>query len=227
MHELTGHRKTYLSYRRLFYVSTKEAKRDERSTKDEEGSITSQHRQEEIREAIVDAFEEARDNTEKAIKEAKKEIPRYKEAVGNYQEKILESARGMTDNYIDSQKEIFSLLQQSTWIPRLEQGNEYGTFWSNWISTITKNLTETYANTVGSYADSIYAATRLTNNMLYANTEAFNVSAKRAIEFSKISLNNVKTLGQTAIEYTKSLNQLAAVRDSTRILKAESKDKEL
>lgn len=193
--------------------SKKEDKRDERSAKVEEGSVSSQQRQEEIREAILDAFEEARGNTEKAIKEAKKEIPSYKEAVGNYQENMLESARGMTDNYIDSQKEIFSLLQQSTWIPRLEQGNEYGTFWSNWMSTITKRVTETYADTVGSYADSIYAATRLTNNMLYANTEAFSVSAKRAIEFSKISLNNVKMLGQTAIEYTKSLNQLAAVRD--------------
>lgn len=182
--------------------SKKEDKRDERSAKVEEGSVSSQQRQEEIREAILDAFEEARGNTEKAIKEAKKEIPRYKEAVGNYQENMLESARGMTDNYIDSQKEIFSLLQQSTWIPR-----------TNWMSTITKRVTETYANTVGSYADSIYAATRLTNNMLYANTEAFSVSAKRAIEFSKISLNNVKTLGQTAIEYTKSLNQSAAVRD--------------
>jgi hypothetical protein len=160
----------------------------------------------------VDAFEEAKDNTDKAIKEAKKEIPRYKEAVSNYHEKILESARGMTDNYIDSQKEIFSLLQQSTWISRLGQGNEYGNFWSNWMYTITKRVTETYA---GSYADSIYAATRLTNNMVLVYTEALNTSAKHAIEFSKISLNNVKTFGQTAIEYTKSLNQLAAVRDSS------------
>jgi hypothetical protein len=195
--------------------STKEDKTGERSTKVEEASITSQQRQEEIKEAIVDAFEEAKDNTDKAIKEAKKEIPRYKEAISNYQEKILESARGMTDNYIDSQKEIFSLLQQSTWISRLGQGNEYGNFWSNWMYAITKRVTETYANTVGSYADSIYAATRLTNNMVFVYTEAFNTSSKHAIEFSKISLNNVKTFGQTAIEYTKSLNQLAAVRDSS------------
>ncbi|MDQ3838014.1 MAG: hypothetical protein M3297_01965, partial [Thermoproteota archaeon] len=213
---LMGHRKTYLSYRRLFCMSsTKEDKRDERSTKVEEASITPQQQQEEIREAIVDAFEGARDNTEKAIKEAKKEIPRYKEAVGNYQEKILESARGITDNYIDLQKEIFSLLQQSTWMPRSGQGNEYGTFWSNWMSTITKRVIEAYANTVGSYADSLFAATRLTNNMFSANTEAFNTSAKHSIELSKISLNNAKTLGQAAVEYTKSLNQLAAVRDSS------------
>jgi hypothetical protein len=198
-------------------ASTKDDKRDDRSTKVEQPSIASQQRQEEIREAIVDAFEEARNNTEKAVKEAKKEIPRYKEAVGNYQEKILESARGITDDYIDSQKEIFGLFQQSTWISRLGEGNEYGTFWSNWTSTIIKRIAETYANTISSYVDSLYAATRLTNNMVSANTEAFNASAqhaKRYLFLTKISLSNVKTLGQTAVEYTKSLNQLAA-RDSS------------
>jgi hypothetical protein len=196
-------------------ASTKDDKRDDRSTKVEQPSIASQQRQEEIREAIVDAFEEARNNTEKAVKEAKKEIPRYKEAVGNYQEKILESARGITDDCIDSQKEIFGLFQQSTWISRLGEGNEYGTFWSNWTSTIIKRIAETYANTISSYVDSLYAATRLTNNMVSANTEAFNVSAQHAKEFTKISLSNVKTLGQTAVEYTKSLNQLAARGSST------------
>jgi hypothetical protein len=195
-------------------ASTKDDKRDDRSTKVEQHSIASQQRQEEIREAIVDAFEEARNNTEKAVKEAKKEIPRYKEAVGNYQEKILESARGITDDYIDSQKEIFGLFQQSTWISRLGEGNEYGTFWSNWMSTMTKRITETYANTISSYVDSLYAASRLTNNMVSTNTEAFNASAQHAKEFTKISLSNVKTLGQTAVEYTRFLNQLA-VRDSS------------
>jgi hypothetical protein len=193
---------------------TKDDKRDDRSTKVEQPSIASQQRQKEIREAIVDAFEEARNNTEKAVKEAKKEIPRYKEAVGNYQEKILESAKGITDDYIDSQKEIFGLFQQSTWISRLGEGNEYGTFWSNWMSAITRRTTETYANTISSFVDSLYAATRLTNNMVSVNTEAFNASAQHAKEFTKISLSNVKTLGQTAVEYTKSLNQLAA-RDSS------------
>jgi hypothetical protein len=196
-------------------ASTKDDKRDDRSTKVEQPSIASQQRQEEIREAIVDAFEEARNNTEKAVKEAKKEIPRYKEAVGNYQEKILESARGITDNYIDSQKEIFSLFQQSTWISRLGEGSEYGTFWSNWMSTMTKRITETYANTISSYVDSLYAASRLTNNMVSANTEAFNASAQHAKEFTKTSLSFVKTLGQTAVEYTRFLNQFAVRESST------------
>lgn len=194
-------------------ASTKDDKRNERFTKVEQPSITSQQRQE-IREAIVDAFEEARNNTEKAVKEARKEIPRYKEAFGNYQEKILESSLGIADDFIDSQKEILGILQQSAWISRLGEGNEYGAFWLNWMSTITKSMTETYANTISSYVDSLYAATRLTNNIISVNTEALNASVQHAKEFSKISLNNVKQLGQTASEYTKSLNQLA-VRDSS------------
>ena len=76
-------------------------------------------------------------------------------------------------------------------------------------------MTETYANMISSYEDSLYAATRLTNNMVSVNTEAFNASARHANEFSKISLSNVKTFGQTAVEYTKSLNELAVREFST------------
>ena len=206
-------------------ASTKDEKREERSTKVEHPSVTSDQRQEEIREAIVDAFEEARDNTDKAVKEARKEIPRYKEVVGSYQEKMLESAKAMADDYIDSQKEIFGLLQQqqSTWISRLGEGNKYGTFWSSWMSRITNRMTETYAHTISSAIDSLYATTRLTNNMVSVNTEAFNASARQVKEFSKISLSNVKTLRQTTVEYMKSLNELAVGGDSSAKMETQTK----
>ena len=134
-------------------------------------SLSSEKQQQEIREAIVDAFDEAKGNTERALKEAKREVPRYREAINNHQEKTLEAAKEIADNYIDSQKEIFNLFQQSAWMSRLGE-NEYGTFWLNWTSTITKRMTETYANLVSGYLGSILAATRLTNNMISANMEA-------------------------------------------------------
>ena len=193
-------------------MSSKYDKREVSTTQAEQPSITTQQRHEEIRAAIVDAFEEAKNNTERALKETQKEIPRFKEAVENCQEKIFESARAIADDYIDSQKEIFDLFQQSNWISRLGEGN--GTFWSNWMSTLTNRMTETYANTTSSYVDSLFTATRLTNNMVSANTEAFKVSTQHAKEFSKISLNNLKTLRQTTEHYTKSLNQFG-VRDQS------------
>jgi hypothetical protein len=185
--------------------------------KDEEAALTvsslSSEKQQEIREAIIDAFDEAKGNTERAVKEAKKEIPRYREAINNYQEKALETAKEIAENYIDSQKEIFNLFQQSAWVSRLG-GNEYGSFWLNWMPTITKGMTKSFTSMVSGYIDSIFAATRLTNNLISANMDACKTSTQRANEFSKMSANNVKTFGQTVGEYTKSINQLGVRRSS-------------
>jgi vacuolar-type H+-ATPase subunit H len=140
--------------------------------------LSSEKQQQEIREAIVDAFDEAKGITERALKEAKMEVPRYREAINNHQEKTLESAKEIADYYIDSQKEIFNLFQQSAWMSKL-RGNEYGTFWLNWTYSVTKRMTETYAKIVSGNLDSILAAARLMNNMnnmISVNMEACKAS---------------------------------------------------
>src|SRR5918992_5925768 len=142
-------------------ASRKDNRKDEPATaKAEEPSSASQQQKEEIREAIVDTFDEAKYNTQKAVKEARKEIPRYTEAVNEYQEQTLEAAREIAENYIDSQKEIINSFQQSAWVSQI--GNAYGRFWSNWISP--KKMTETYANMISHSVDNTFTATRLANN---------------------------------------------------------------
>jgi hypothetical protein len=192
-------------------VSSKERKDEEVAST--VFSLSLEKQQQEIRKAIVDAFDEAKVNTEKALKEAKKEIPRYREAINNNQEKTLESVKEIAENYIDSQKEIFNLFQESAWMSRLGR-IEYGTFWSNWISPITKGMTDTYGNIASSYVDSIFAATRLTNNMISANMETFKASTQHARELSKITATNAKIIGQTVGEYTKFMNHFG-VRGSS------------
>ena len=54
---------------------------------------------------MIDAFEEAKDSNQRAVQEARKDITRYMEAINNYQEQILESAKEIAENYIDSQKD--------------------------------------------------------------------------------------------------------------------------
>jgi hypothetical protein len=187
--------------------------REERKDDSTISSLSSEKQQQEIREAIVDAFDEAKGNTERALMEAKKEVPRYREAINNHQEKTLEAAKEIADYYIDSQKEIFNLFQQSARMSILSR-NEYGTFWLNWTSSVTKRMTETYAKIVSGYLGSILAATRLMNNMISVNMEACNASLQQANEFSKISANNVKTIGLTLGVYTKFVNQFG-VRGSS------------
>ncbi|HEY9387805.1 MAG TPA: hypothetical protein VIP70_12255 [Nitrososphaeraceae archaeon] len=196
-------------------ASRKDNRKDEPATAkaEEPLSISQQQKEEEIREAIVDAFDEAKDNTQKAVKEARKEIPRYTEAVNNYQEQTLEAAREIAENYIESQKEIINSFQQSTWVSQI--GNAaYQTFWSNWMLS-PKKMTETYASMVSHYVDNTFTAARLVNNMIFANMEAFKTSMQQtkdnAKEFSRIAVNNAKMFEQAAGEYIKSSNQL---RDS-------------
>jgi hypothetical protein len=156
--------------------------------------------QQEIRQAITKALDEAKDNTKRAVDQAKKEIPRYTQIVNDYQEQTIQAAREIADNYIDSQKEIINSFQKSAWVPYIE--NTYGMQY--WTTTFLspRRMTEIYANVVSSFADNMVAATRLANNMMFANMETFTntmLHAKNSLEdLSKVSVNAAKIFEQTS-----------------------------
>jgi hypothetical protein len=157
-------------------------------------SLSTEKQQKEIREAIVDAFDEAKDNTQKAAKDVKKEIPRHIEAINNYQEKMVEAAREITENYIDSQKEIISLFRQSTWVARLRE-NTNEAFWPNLFSL--NWMKEVYTKMISANMENMLADLRLLNNMLSVNTEIYKTSLRQIKDnvnmFSKIAVDNAKT----------------------------------
>ena len=156
--------------------------------------------QQEIRQAITKALDEAKDNTKRAVDQAKREIPRYTQIVNDYQEQTIQAAREIADNYIDSQKEIINSFQKSAWVPYIE--NTYGMQY--WTTTFLspRRMTEIYANVVSSFTDNMVAATRLANNMIFANMETFTnamLHTKNNLEdLSKISVNAAKVFEQTS-----------------------------
>jgi hypothetical protein len=161
-------------------------------------SLSTEKQQQEIREAIVDAFDEAKDSTKKAAKDVKKEVPRYTEAINSYQEKMLEAAREITENYIDSQKEIISLFRQSKWVSRMRE-NTYEVRQPNLLSLTW--MTEAFTKTTSTFMDNMIAELRLLNNMLSLNTEIYKTSLRQIKDnmnmFSKIAVDNAKTLENT------------------------------
>lgn len=165
---------------------------------------SSERQQQEIREAIVSAFDEAKDKTQRAVKEAKKEVPRYTEAVNSYQEKTIEVAREIAENHLDSQKEIIKLLQQSSWMRWIGELG-YRSFWPNWISS--KGMSETFADVVSNYVDNNFAAVRFYNDMMSVNGEALKNSWSQAKDnlkvFSKITLDSAKMFEHIFGDYTK------------------------
>jgi S-ribosylhomocysteine lyase LuxS involved in autoinducer biosynthesis len=52
------------------------------------------------------ALDETRDNIRRTIEEARREIPRHTQAFNDYQEHSLQTAREVTDRYLENQKEI-------------------------------------------------------------------------------------------------------------------------
>ena len=117
--------------------------------------------QREQQQAVNKALDETRDNIKKTTNEARKEIPRYTQIVNDYQENTIQAIREITDNLVDSQKDIIV--------------NSFR-IWSEWIPS-PRQMAENYGKIVSSVADNTVAATRVLNNTIFANLYSVNTGA--------------------------------------------------
>ena len=152
----------------------------------------------EQQQSVNRALDETKNNMRRATDEARRDIPRYTQIVNEYQEQTIQATREIADNYLESQKEIINSLQ-SALVPQMEAANRL--FTSNWIVS-PRHLADNYARIVSSFADNAIAATRLVNNTIFANLEAFKTSVQNARdnakEFSRVGVNAARTLEQTS-----------------------------
>ena len=158
-----------------------------------------QQQQREHQQAVSRALDETKDNIRKSTDEARSQIPRYTQAVSDYQEQTIQAAREIADTFLESQKEIINSFQ-SAWRPYMEN-----TSTTNWMSP--RSMAELYANIVSSFANNVITLTRLTNNMIFGNMEAFKTSIQQAKdntkELSRIGVNTAKTFEQTSRDSTR------------------------
>jgi hypothetical protein len=163
-------------------MSTK--RQDKKEDSNESQSTTEQQFQLEQQQAVTKVIDETRDNIRKTTNEARKEIPRYTQIVNDYQENTIQAIREITDNYVESQKDI---LMNSFQI------------WSDWTVS-PREMAENYGKIVSSFADNAVAATRVMNNTVFANIDSVNTSVQHTKEnvkeLSKIGANTVKTFQQ-------------------------------
>jgi hypothetical protein len=167
-------------------MSTK--RQDKKEDSNESQLTTEQQFQREQQQAVTKVIDETRDNIKKTTNEARKEIPRYTQIVNDYQENTIQAIREITDNYVESQKDI---LMNSFQI------------WSNWTVS-PRQMAESYGKIVSSFADNAVAATRVINNTVFANIDSVNTSVQHTKEnvkeLSKIGVNTVKTFQQVTTD---------------------------
>jgi hypothetical protein len=179
-------------------------------------SLSSQIKQQQQQQQAVDkAIDETKDNIRRAADEARKDIPRYTQAVNEYHEHTIQVTVEMTNYYLESQKEIINSFQ-SAWVPAIER--TYAAFWNYWMSPRT--LTDIYARTVSNIADNTIATTRLVNNAIFSNLEVFktsiHVTRYNLKEFSRIGVNAARTFEQTSRDTTARTFEQTS-RDTTAI----------
>src|SRR5918995_4934172 len=166
-------------------MSTNQNRKDDKDDVTETPS-TEQQFQREQQQAVNKVLDETRDNIKKTTNEARKEIPRYTQIVNDYQENTIQAIREITDNFVDSQKDIIV--------------NSFR-LWSDW-TTSPRQVAENYGKIVSSFADNTVAATRVINNTVFANLDSVNTSVQHTKqnvkELSKIGANTVKTFQQVS-----------------------------
>ncbi len=152
----------------------------------------------EFQSTINRSLDETKENVRKSIDETRSQIPRYTNVVKNYQEQALESTGKMVEEYVEAQKSVIDSAFTSA-AAYYENANRIYNYWNS-----PKVPAEMWARAVSNIAENISASTRISNDILFGNINAFGNVIERAQrhteELSRINVNNAKAIANTAKE---------------------------
>lgn len=156
-------------------------------------------------QSVNRSFDETKDNIKKSIDESRNQIPRINNIVNSYQEESLQTAKEISEEYIDSQKQVVNSLQ-SAWRPYNEAFNGLVT---NFFSPDA--AAKAYSTFVSTVADNTVSAIRLSNNVIFSTLDTWKPALQQAKDFARHISN---TGVNTARVFEQNSRQIAAdVRD--------------
>ena len=134
--------------------------------------------------------------------------------VNSYQEQSLQTAREVSEVYIDSQKEIISSLQ-SAW----SHNENYSSIFTRFASP--DSIAKAYTRFVSNVADNTVSAIRLTNNIIFSNLDSWKSVMQQAKDNSKhlsnLSVNTAKTFEQNSRQLTAAAKDAAAANSHVSV----------
>ena len=159
-----------------------------------------------FQESVNQSFDETKDNIKKSIDESRKQIPRINDSVNNYQEQSLQTAKDISEEYLDSQKEVVNSLQ-SAWRPYTDIMNGFVTNFCTHDAAVNA-----YTRFVSNVADNTVSAIRLSNNVVFSTLDAWKPLLQQAKDVSR----HISNMGvNTARTFEQNSRQIAAdVKDA-------------
>src|SRR5687768_9810152 len=132
-----------------------------------------------FQESVNRSFDETKDNIKKSIDESRKQIPKINDIVNSYQEQSLQTAKEISEEYIDSQQQVVNSLQ-SAWRPYNEAFNGLVT---NFYSP--EAAMRAYTTFVSTVADNTVSAIRVSNNVIFSTLDAWKPVLQQTKDFAR------------------------------------------
>jgi vacuolar-type H+-ATPase subunit H len=136
----------------------------------------------ESRQSFDQTLDETKRNIEKNTDEARSQIPRYTQSVNDLQQQTIQATKEISDHYLDYQREAINSIQ-SIFTPYLENIN------NNYTQTnpqeYYRRLPQTYSKIVNNMAENTIALSRVFNDLLFANIDAFKTIINSSKDHSK------------------------------------------
>src|SRR5215210_720868 len=159
-------------------------------------------------ESVNRSLDETKDNIKKSIDESRNQIPRINSIVNSYQEESLQTAKEISEEYIDSQKQVVNSLQ-SAWRPYNEAFNGLVT---NFYSP--EAAMRAYTTFVSTVADNTVSTIRLSNNIIFSTLDAWKPVLQQTKDVSRhisnMGVNTARTFEQNSRQMAAEVKDMAA-----------------
>ena len=146
--------------------------------------------QEQEQEAIETVLDETKRTIKKTVNEAKREIPKYTEAMAGLQEETIQTTKEIGYDLIELQREAASL------VPKFQE--RFMSYYVPWA--YPKIPTEYYSRMVDSYVDNVISATNLVNSLVVFNMESIQRLADSTKEYWRVGVENAKAINNSIKE---------------------------
>lgn len=146
--------------------------------------------QEQEQEAIETVLDETKRTIKKTVNEAKREIPRYTQAIGQLQEETIQATKEIGYDCIELQREAANL------IPKLQE--RYLSYSVPWMSPTL--ITDYYSRLVDNFVDNVVSVTNLANNLGMVNMESIQRLTDSSRDYWRVGVENAKAISRSIRE---------------------------
>ncbi|HEX5981468.1 MAG TPA: hypothetical protein VFY77_02270 [Nitrososphaeraceae archaeon] len=141
-----------------------------------------------------DAINKTLDNTLHNVKrttdEATREIPRYTQRIGEYQEQTIQTIKNIASDFIEAQKEAIGSFQSQV------NRNSGGV----WDVYNPQRIAENHAVMVNNFTSYLLNTSNLINNALASNMRVYNTALEQ-------TRDNLKAFAKTNTNFVQSVNR--------------------